>query len=54
MKSFNGIDGKANNAMYYKKQKSVANQVARKQKQSYWEVAYPVKNSNIKETKLDD
>ena len=39
---------------YYKMQKSVANQVVRKQKQSYWEVAYPVKNSNIKETKFDD
>ena len=25
-----------------------------KQKQSYWEVAYPVKNSNIKETKMVD
>ena len=28
---------------YYKMQKCVANQVVRKQKQSYWEVAYPVK-----------
>ena len=36
--------------MYYQKQRRVANQVARKQKQAYLEVA---KNSNIKETKVE-
>ena len=34
--------------VYYKMQKCLANQVVRKQKQSNWEVAYPVKNILLK------